>query len=268
MFINRTERINRFLCRSLSTSRFLAIFDLVKTLSPRRKSLCYNKAISHQFGSTSYLHTEFRFGHLRKLSSMADSNDGPVAKHRKTTEFTNSDKNRLIWIDLEMTGLDVQKDTILEIACIVTEGNLEIVAEGPHLIIHHDDKVLDGMNEWCIDHHGKSGLTEAVRNSKISLQEAETEVLDFIAQHTPAGICPIAGNSVGTDKFFIDRHMPRLSSHFHYRIVDVSTVKEICRRWYPDTLKQAPPKKLTHRALDDIKESIQELSFYRSSIFK
>jgi len=193
----------------------------------------------------------------------------PIKKQKlEETLFEAGDKHRLIWIDLEMTGLEVQTDTILEIACIITEGNLDIVAEGPNLIIHHSDKVLDNMNAWCIEQHGKSGLTASVKASKISLAEAETQVLDFVSKHTPKGVCPLAGNSIGMDKRFLDKYMPSLAAHFHYRVVDVSTIKELCRRWSPETLKRVPPKQLTHRALDDIKESIDELQFYRTELFK
>ena len=183
-------------------------------------------------------------------------------------EKVQLDKNRLIWIDLEMTGLELDTNTILEIACVITEGDLEIVAEGPSLIIHHEDQVLDRMNEWCIQHHGQSGLTDSVKKSQISLQDAEKQVLDFVAKHTPVGVCPLAGNSVGMDKRFLDKYMPSLAAHFHYRIVDVSTVKELCRRWYPGSLERAPAKKLSHRALDDIRESIEELKFYKTEVFK
>ena len=185
--------------------------------------------------------------------------------------YEESDKDRLIWIDLEMTGLDVEKETILEIACIITEGNLNIVERGPNLIIHHEDEILNNMNAWCIEHHGKSGLTQAVKDSHISIQEAEEQVLEFVTRHTPHGCCPLAGNSVGMDKRFLDKYMPRLAAHFHYRIIDVSTIKELCKRWYSgkNKLENRPPaKKLSHRALDDIEESIWELQFYKANVFK
>ncbi|GFS07885.1 small nuclease [Elysia marginata] len=191
------------------------------------------------------------------------------------------DANRLVWIDLEMTGLNVEKARIIEIACIVTEGDLTIVAKsqsqnpmsdwnklnskfirqsitinckslinsGPNLVIHQDDELLEGMDEWCTLHHGQSGLTESVRNSTISTEEAEAKVLSFVRQYVPPGKCPLAGNSVGTDKLFLERYMPKLAAHLHYRIVDVSTIKELCRRWYPEDLKKAPAKKLTHRSV-------------------
>ncbi|RUS69506.1 hypothetical protein EGW08_022735 [Elysia chlorotica] len=180
----------------------------------------------------------------------------------------NMDSNRLVWIDLEMTGLDVEKERIIEIACLITEGDLTIVEKGPNLVIHQDNKFLDGMDEWCTLHHGQSGLTEAVRNSSISTEEAEAKVLSFVSQHVPPGKCPLAGNSVGTDKLFLERYMPKLAKHLHYRIVDVSTIKELCRRWYPEDFKKAPAKKLSHRAMDDIVESIEELKYYQAAVFK
>ncbi|CAG5135084.1 unnamed protein product [Candidula unifasciata] len=191
-------------------------------------------------------------------------------EHGRRTLGSLSQRNpdRLVWVDLEMTGLDIVNDTILEIACLITEKDLQIVAEGPDIVIHQSNEVLDNMGEWCTEQHGKSGLTEAVRSSKVSLQEAEQMVLDFVKEYTPKGKCPLAGNSVGVDRSFIERHMPRLAEHLHYRVVDVSSVKELCRRWYPEDLSQAPVKKETHRAMDDIRESICELQFYRSTIFK
>ncbi|XP_048418389.1 small fragment nuclease [Stegostoma tigrinum] len=175
---------------------------------------------------------------------------------------------RMVWVDLEMTGLDIEKDKIIEMACIITDADLNILAEGPHLIVNQPNELLDGMSEWCTEHHGKSGLTQAVRDSKISLQQAEYEFLSFVRQHTPPGLCPLAGNSVHADKKFLDKYMPQFMKHLHYRIIDVSTIKELCRRWYPDEYEDAPKKKASHRALNDIRESIKELQFYRTHIFK
>lgn len=167
-----------------------------------------------------------------------------------------------------MTGLDIAKDQIIEMACIITDSELNVLAEGPNLIIHQSGELLDGMSVWCKEHHGQSGLTQAVRDSKISLQQAEYEFLSFIRQHVPPGLCPLAGNSVHADKKFLDKYMPQFMHHLHYRIIDVSTVKELCRRWFPEEYKLSPQKKASHRALDDIQESIKELQFYRASIFK
>ncbi|XP_033750849.1 oligoribonuclease, mitochondrial-like [Pecten maximus] len=175
---------------------------------------------------------------------------------------------RLVWVDLEMSGLDIEKDHILEMACLVTNGHLDIVAEGPSLIINQPTSVLDSMGPWCRNHHGESGLTKAVMESNISLASAEQQMLGFIQQHTLPKMAILSGNSVHADKVFLDKFMPEFMAHLHYRIVDVSTVKELCRRWYPETYKKAPSKKGSHRALEDIKESIEELRFYKTSIFK
>ncbi|XP_064423499.1 oligoribonuclease, mitochondrial-like [Latimeria chalumnae] len=174
---------------------------------------------------------------------------------------------RLVWVDLEMTGLDIERDHIIEMACIITDSDLNVLAEGPSLIINQPDELLDNMSDWCKEHHGKSGLTQAVRESKISLQQAEYEFLSFVRQHTPPGLCPLAGNSVQADKKFLEKYMPQFMRHLHYRIIDVSTIKELSRRWYPEEYEAAPKKKASHRALD-IQESIKELQFYRKSIFK
>ncbi|XP_034033633.1 small fragment nuclease [Thalassophryne amazonica] len=178
------------------------------------------------------------------------------------------ESGRMVWVDLEMTGLDIIKDQIIEMACIITDPDLNILAEGPNLIIHQPDELLDGMSDWCKEHHGKSGLTQAVRDSKISLQQAEYEFLSFVRQHTPPGQCPLAGNSVHEDKRFLQKYMPQFTYHLHYRIIDVSTIKELSRRWFPEEYKRVPQKKASHRALDDIRESITELQFYRAHVFK
>uniref|UniRef100_A0A8C0MSH1 Oligoribonuclease, mitochondrial n=3 Tax=Canis lupus TaxID=9612 RepID=A0A8C0MSH1_CANLF len=157
---------------------------------------------------------------------------------------------RMVWVDLEMTGLDIEKDQIIEMACLITDSDLNILAEGPNLIIKQPDELLDSMSDWCKEHHGKSGLTKAVKESTMTLQQAEYEFLSFVRQQTPPGLCPLAGNSVHADKKFLDKYMPQFMKHLHYRIIDVSTVKELCR------------------ALDDISESIKELQFYRNNIFK
>lgn len=175
---------------------------------------------------------------------------------------------RLIWVDLEMTGLNVETCHIIEMACLITDENLNIVAEGPDLVIHQPDRVLEAMDHWCTKHHGESGLTAAVRASQISLSQAEQTFLQFVEQHTPPKQCPLAGNSVHADKKFLDKYMPLFMDHLHYRIVDVSTIKELCRRWYPKTYEQVPIKREQHRALEDIKESISELRFYKQAIFK
>ncbi|CAM9863063.1 unnamed protein product [Lampetra planeri] len=191
------------------------------------------------------------------------------AAHSAATAAAASELgSRVVWVDLEMTGLDIDKDQIIEIACVITDSNLNIIAQGPSLIIHQPDELLDGMSTWCKEHHGRSGLTKAVRESLVSLQMAEYEVLSFVRQHTPPGVCPLAGNSVHADKKFLDKFMPQFMRHLHYRIIDVSTIKELCMRWYPEEYEKTPKKKATHRAVEDINESIKELQFYRGNVFK
>jgi oligoribonuclease len=170
--------------------------------------------------------------------------------------------DNLIWIDLEMTGLDTQADHIIEIATIVTDSSLRMVAEGPVIAIHQDDSALGAMDEWNRTTHGGTGLLQRVRDSRITAQEAEARTLDFLAQHAVAGASPMCGNSICQDRRFLAREMPALERFFHYRNLDVSTVKELARRWAPDVLAGVQ-KASTHLALDDIRESISELEHYR-----
>ncbi|CAK1585199.1 unnamed protein product [Parnassius mnemosyne] len=175
---------------------------------------------------------------------------------------------RIVWMDLEMTGLDIDKDHILEIACLVTNADLDIVATGPNLIIHQPEEILNSMGQWCTAQHGESGLTEASRNSSLSIQEAERQVLEFVSRHVPENRSPLAGNSVYMDRLFIRKFMPKLDSYLHYRIIDVSTIKELGKRWYPKEFSKIPQKKFKHRCMHDITESIAELKYYRENIFK
>lgn len=170
--------------------------------------------------------------------------------------------DNLIWIDLEMTGLEPDTDRILEIATIVTDGQLNQIAEGPVIAIHESEDVLSNMNEWCIKTHGQTGLTERVRQSTISLAEAERMTLDFLKDHIEPGISPMCGNSIGQDRRFLHRYMPELHDFFHYRNIDVSTLKELARRWKP-AIMDGFNKNGTHLALEDIRESIEELRYYR-----
>ncbi len=181
--------------------------------------------------------------------------------------MTISKKNRgyLVWMDLEMTGLDPERDTILEIATIITDGELNVVAEGPSLAVHQPDAVLESMNEWCRQHHADSGLTERVRQSPVSLEEAEGLTLDFIKEHIPQRSSPLCGNSIHQDRRFLVRYMPTLESWLHYRNIDVSTIKELASRWYPSL--PVPAKKGEHLALADVRESIEELRFYHERLF-
>ncbi|RFA28216.1 oligoribonuclease [Alkalilimnicola ehrlichii] len=175
--------------------------------------------------------------------------------------------DNLIWIDLEMTGLDTDNDRIIEIATIVTDSNLEILAEGPVLAIYQPEEVLAGMDEWNTNQHGKSGLTQRVRESEISEAEAEAQTLAFLRQYVPAKASPMCGNSICQDRRFLHRCMPELERYFHYRHLDVSTIKELAKRWAPDVMKGFN-KKGAHLALDDIKESIEELRHYREHFLK
>lgn len=174
--------------------------------------------------------------------------------------------NRLIWIDLEMTGLSPENDVIIEIATIVTDADLKPIAEGPMLAIHQSDERLAGMDEWNTRQHGKSGLTRRVRESEISATEAERATIKFLQKHLEAGHSPMCGNSICQDRRFLARYMPQLEAFFHYRNLDVSSLKELARRWKPDILK-GMKKHSSHLALDDIKDSIEELRYYRSKLF-
>jgi oligoribonuclease len=173
--------------------------------------------------------------------------------------------DHLVWLDMEMSGLDPETCVPLEIATLVTNGALEVIATGPNLIIHQPDSVLDAMDHWNTEHHGESGLTAAVRASTISCAEAEAATVAFLEQWVRPGTSPLCGNSVGQDRRFLYRYMPRLEDFFHYRTIDVSTVKELVRRWYG---RVSPAKKGAHRALDDIHESIAELRWYRETAFR
>lgn len=173
----------------------------------------------------------------------------------------------LIWIDLEMTGLEPQTDVIIEMATIITDSQLNVLAEGPVIAVHQSDAVLAGMDEWNTRTHGESGLVQRVRDSKISPAEAEAQTLAFIEQWVPKGKSPICGNSIGQDRRFLCRYMPALEGYFHYRNLDVSTLKILVERWAPQ-LKDGLLKKNTHQALDDIRESIAELQYYRKHFIK
>lgn len=174
-------------------------------------------------------------------------------------------ENRLIWIDLEMTGLDPERDSILEIATVITDGELEILAEGPEIAIHHPQAVLETMDEWNRRQHRASGLWERVLASSVSLAEAEEETLRFLERWVPAGVSPMCGNSICQDRRFLARLMPRLERHFHYRQIDVTTLKELARRWAPQVLAGFA-KNGGHRALADVRESIAELRYLRGRL--
>jgi oligoribonuclease len=174
----------------------------------------------------------------------------------------------LVWIDCEMTGLDLRKDALIEVAALVTDPDLKVLGEGVDLVIHADEEALAGMPEIVRTMHEKSGLTDAVRLSTVTLAEAEDRLLEYISDHVAdPRTAPLCGNSIATDRGFIARDMPRLDAHLHYRMIDVSSIKELCRRWYPRVYFGQPTKGLAHRALADIRESIRELEYYRRTIF-
>lgn len=172
----------------------------------------------------------------------------------------------LIWIDLEMTGLDPDQDQIIEIATIVTDGDLNVVAQGPALVIHQPEAVMAAMNDWCVQQHGQSGLTERVKHSTLSTADAEQQTLAFLRQYVEAGQSPMCGNSICQDRRFLYRYMPELEAFFHYRNLDVSSIKELAKRWAPEVAKGVQ-KQGSHLALDDIKDSIAELQHYRQHFF-
>lgn len=173
----------------------------------------------------------------------------------------------LVWIDLEMTGLDPEKERIIEMATIITDSELNLVAEGPVIAVHQPDSLLDAMDDWCTRTHGESGLTKRVRESKVSAAEAEQQTIGFLKEYLEPGKSPLCGNSIGQDRRFLVKYMPQLEDFFHYRNLDVSTVKELARRWRPDVLAGVK-KQGSHMALDDIRDSINELRHYREHFFK
>lgn len=179
---------------------------------------------------------------------------------------TTRKNDRLVWVDMEMSGLQPETDRILEIAMIVTDGDLNIIAEGPVLVVHQEDAVLDRMDAWNKGTHGKSGLIDKVKASTLSEAEVEAQCLAFLKQHVKASISPMCGNTIHQDRRFMNRYMPKLEAYFHYRNIDVSTIKELCKRWQPEVAKGFA-KKQAHTALADIIESVEELRYYREKLF-
>jgi oligoribonuclease len=177
------------------------------------------------------------------------------------------DPTYLVWLDMEMTGLDPDNDRVIELACVVTDAHLEVVAEGPVIAVHQSDEVLAGMDKWNTSTHGKSGLTERVRASTVTEAAAQTDMIAFLSQYLPERTSPICGNSICQDRRFLARHMPQLEAWFHYRNLDVSALKELCKRWRPELAAQFR-KAQRHEALADIYESIDELKFYREHFLR
>ena len=177
------------------------------------------------------------------------------------------DRSNMIWIDLEMTGLDTQRDYIIEIASIVTDKNLNIIDEGPNLVINQPDEVLNSMDQWNTNHHNNSGLTQKVRESSITESIAEKQTIEFLSKYVPKGVAPLCGNTICQDRRFLERCMPELESFCHYRSIDVTSIRELGKRWYFEDIDNFQ-KSSNHRALDDIRDSIEELRYYRKTIFK
>jgi oligoribonuclease len=175
--------------------------------------------------------------------------------------------DRLVWIDLEMTGLDIERHVIVEIACFVTDSELELLDDGIDIVVHQDAGALAAMDDYVRRMHTKSGLLPQIEASTIDLPTAGAQVLEYVKRFVPkAGIAPLCGNSIGVDRRFLDRGLPELDQYLHYRCIDVSSLKELCRRWYPEIYKGRPDKMETHRALDDIRESVAELRYYRETM--
>jgi oligoribonuclease len=174
----------------------------------------------------------------------------------------------LVWVDCEMTGLEVGRDKLIEVAALVTDPDLNVIGDGVDVVIHAEDALLDGMLEVVADMHRASGLTDAARASAVSVAEAEEMVMAYVTAHVKEPrTAPLCGNSIATDRGFLAREMPRFDAYLHYRMIDVSSIKELCRRWYPRTYYGQPGKGLAHRALADIRESIRELEYYRRTVF-
>jgi oligoribonuclease len=174
----------------------------------------------------------------------------------------------LVWVDCEMTGLDPAKDALIEVAALVTDPDLRVLGSGVDVVIHAGEHALDAMPDVVRQMHDRSGLTEAVRRSTVTVAQAQDRVMEYVTSHVPdPKTAPLCGNSIATDRSFLARDMPLLDAHLHYRMIDVSSIKELCRRWYPRVYFSQPPKGLAHRALADIRESIRELEYYRRTIF-
>ena len=223
--------------------------------------------IGHHFESTAVVRHESNSA--AKLGNLDDSGlgqercEGVHMQHDASTMAP-----MLVWMDLEMTGLDHTSDVIVEIATLITDDNLEIVAEGPDLVVHQPDDVLARMDPFVVEMHTRSGLLELIKSSDITLEQAGAATLDFIKLHVPEAMTvPLCGNSIGTDRRFLAAYLPDIENYLHYRSIDVSSVKELVKRWYPGIDESRPRGHGSHRALDDIRESIREMVFYRDHVF-
>lgn len=191
----------------------------------------------------------------------------PESQSETTLDIPAKD-NRIVWVDLEMTGLDPQRHVIVEVAALVTDAELNILDEGIDIIVHAAEDELAQMDDFVTDMHTTNGLLDAIKETSVTIKQAEEQVLELIAKHCESSNpAPLAGNSIATDRAFIRKHMPRLDAALHYRMIDVSTIKELARRWFPKAYQNQPEKGMSHRALADIVESIQELDYYRRSVF-
>ncbi|XP_053945215.1 probable oligoribonuclease [Anastrepha ludens] len=179
-----------------------------------------------------------------------------------------ANESAIVWMDLEMTGLNSITDKIIEVACLITDKDLNILTEGLNFAIKYPKEVFEQMNEWCVKQHNESGLVKKCLQSDITPEGAETLLLDYLKKHVPKGKCPLAGNSIYMDRLFLRYHMPAVDDYLHYRIIDVSSIKELCRRWRLDILNSAPQKRFAHRSLDDIQDTINELKHYRKHFFR
>ncbi|XP_076933497.1 oligoribonuclease-like [Bidens hawaiensis] len=231
-----------------------------------------NKTMDHLSNAFSLLEMDVEDDKIETTSSAnkKEKANGDSKKETDSNKIVLEGDYRLplVWIDLEMTGLNIEVDRILEIACIITDGKLNKSVEGPDLVIHQPKKCLDEMGEWCQHHHAASGLTEKVIQSTISEKEAEQQVIEFVKKHVGTYTPMLAGNSVYVDFMFLKKYMPDLASLFSHVIVDVSSINALCARWFPKDKKRAPKKEKNHRAMDDIKESIAELKYYKENVFK
>ncbi|KAH8278737.1 hypothetical protein KR018_008111 [Drosophila ironensis] len=189
-------------------------------------------------------------------------------KKMSSSQSALGSETDIVWMDLEMTGLDIEKDKVLEVACIITDKDLNVKSEGPCFAINHPPEVYETMNEWCMKHHYESGLVDRCKSSQVTPEQADQLLLSYLKDNIPQRACPLGGNSIYMDRLFIRKFMPQVDEYLHYRIVDVSSIKELAKRWHPDVATAAPKKTFAHRSLDDILETIKELQYYKQHLFK